>query len=176
LPALKAIVDECIAAHSVDTERIYLTGLSMGGMGSWALANAFPDLFAAVAPVCGMARFHVPPPDPSLSMAERRAAMKDQPPVSAANMAPLVNMPCYIFHGQRDPVVPVSGSTDAYAALVAAGNTRVRMAIYPQTDLKTDSQGNAIGAHDSWTQTYEWAGLYEWFLEHRARGDIGARL
>lgn len=160
LPALKAIVDECVAAHPVDTARIYLTGLSMGGMGSWALANAYPDLFAAMAPICGGARFHLPPPDPSLTLAERRAAMRGQPAVSAADMARLASVPCYIFHGQRDPVVPVSGSTDAYAALVAAGNTRVKMAIYPQTNLKTDAQGNAIGAHDSWTQTYEWAGLY----------------
>ena len=159
LPALKAIVDECIAAHPVDTARIYLTGLSMGGMGSWALANAYPHLFAAMAPICGGARFHLPPLDPSLTLAQRRAAMRGQAAVSAADMARLASVPCYIFHGQRDPVVPVSGSTDAYAALVAAGNTRVKMAIYPQTDLKTDAQGNAIGAHDSWTQTYEWAGL-----------------
>ncbi len=40
------------------------------------------------------------------------------------------------------------------------------MTIYPQTDLKEDENGNAMGAHDSWTQTYEWAGLYEWMLEH----------
>jgi len=138
----------------------------MGGMGTWAMAHAYPEVFAAIAPVCGIDRLHAPKADPNMTMQERRALMRNTPKVSAADMAPLANTPTYIFTGQRDPVVPVSGSLEPYAALVEAGNTQVRMTIYPQTDLKEDENGNAMGAHDSWTQTYEWAGLYEWMLEH----------
>jgi predicted peptidase len=146
-------------------------------MGTWAMAHAYPDLFAAIAPVCGIDRLHVPKLDPSLSMQERRKLVAEHAaanPLTAEDMAPLANTPTYIFEGQRDPVVPVSGSLAPYAALREAGNTKVRMAIYPQTDLKEDENGNAMGAHDSWTQTYEWAGLYEWMLEHSL--DTSAKL
>ena len=139
----------------------------MGGMGTWAMAHAYPNVFAAIAPVCGIDRLHAPKPDPSLSMAERRTRLQNTPKVAAADMLPLANTPTYIFTGQRDPVVPVSGSLEPYAALIEAGNTKVRLAIYPQTDLKEDKDGNAKGAHDSWTQTYEWTGLYEWMLDQR---------
>ncbi len=143
-----------------------ISGLSMGGMGTWAMAHAYPNTFAAIAPICGIDRLHASAPDPSLSMVERRARMRNTPKPTAADMAPLVNTPTYIFTGERDPVVPVSGSLDPYNALIEAGSTQVRMTIYPQTDLTEDDDGNAIGAHDSWTQTYEWSGLYEWMLEH----------
>jgi predicted peptidase len=102
----------------------------MGGMGTWAMAHAYPTLFAAIAPVCGIDRLHAPPPDPTLSMEERRARMRNTPKVTAADMAPLVNTPTYIFTGQRDPVVPVSGSLEPYAALVDAGNTQVRSSLF----------------------------------------------
>jgi predicted peptidase len=161
LPSLKAVVDRLCAEYPVDIGRIYLTGLSMGGMGSWALAHRYPSTFAAVAPICGGAW---------TITGWSRPRGGPRPQLSAADMAPLARLPVYIFHGQRDPVVPVSGSTDAFAALVAAGNRSARLAIYPQTDLPEDHEGRAAGAHDSWTQTYEWAGLYEWFLEHRSSG------
>ena len=51
--ALKATVDEVSAKYAVDDRRIYLTGNSMGGYGSWGFAMATPELFAAIAPVCG---------------------------------------------------------------------------------------------------------------------------
>src|SRR5207247_5709557 len=51
--ALLALLDDVIARHKVDTNRIYLTGLSMGGFGAWSLAARYPERFAAVAPICG---------------------------------------------------------------------------------------------------------------------------
>src|ERR1043166_473253 len=50
---LAALLDDVIARYNVDTNRIYLTGLSMGGFGAWSLALEFPERFAAVAPLCG---------------------------------------------------------------------------------------------------------------------------
>eukprot|EP01051_Picozoa_sp_SAG22_P005895 SAG22_NODE_365_length_11632_cov_6.720281_2_plen_270_part_00 len=168
LPLLKAIVDELAAEFPVDRTRIYLTGLSMGGMGTFAMLNAYPRLFAAAAPVCGGARFHVTPPPPGV---DRRAYARSQPAIAAADVKPFAGTPIYIFHGQKDAVVPVRGSLDAFAALKAAGSTAVRLAIYPQQDVPEQK------AHDSWTQTYEWAGLYEWFLEHTLAPELrSARL
>jgi predicted peptidase len=47
------LMDEIIATHQVDTNRVYLTGLSMGGYGTWSIALQHPERFAAVAPICG---------------------------------------------------------------------------------------------------------------------------
>ncbi|HTO94351.1 MAG TPA: PHB depolymerase family esterase, partial [Bacteroidota bacterium] len=53
VPVLKALLDRILATYRVDRSRIYLTGLSMGGNGTWRMAMAYPDLFAAIAPICG---------------------------------------------------------------------------------------------------------------------------
>jgi pimeloyl-ACP methyl ester carboxylesterase len=51
--ALNALLDEVSARYRVDPDRVYATGLSMGGRGTWALAIEYPDRFAAIAPICG---------------------------------------------------------------------------------------------------------------------------
>ena len=53
IESLKAFIDEAILKFSIDTTRIYLCGLSMGGYGTWYTAMAYPELFAAIAPCCG---------------------------------------------------------------------------------------------------------------------------
>src|SRR5436190_37145 len=76
-------------------KRLYLTGLSMGGFGTWALAAAFPDKWAAMAPVCGGG-------DP-------------------AYVSKVKDIPCWCFHGDRDPVVKVEQSRRMVAALGRLG-------------------------------------------------------
>src|SRR4029434_2940175 len=52
--AVKGLLDEVIANHKqADPDRVYLTGLSLGGFGTWSTAAAYPDTFAAIAPICG---------------------------------------------------------------------------------------------------------------------------
>jgi len=53
IESIKKFIDQMIEKYSVDTNRIYLCGLSMGGFGTWYTAMAYPDLFAAIAPCCG---------------------------------------------------------------------------------------------------------------------------
>ena len=79
----------------IDRKRIYLTGISEGGLGSWAWSLLQPDLFAAIVPVCGGA-------DP-------------------AAMSALRHLPVWAFHAAADPVVPVSLTRNAIEALRAAG-------------------------------------------------------
>ena len=50
---LSALLDEIVEKYKVDKDRIYVTGLSMGGFGTWALAASSPDRFAALVPICG---------------------------------------------------------------------------------------------------------------------------
>ncbi|VGO12598.1 Poly(3-hydroxyoctanoate) depolymerase [Pontiella desulfatans] len=105
--ALNALIDELVANYPVDESRIYLTGLSMGGFGTWALAASYPDRFAAIAPVCGG----------GCRMVARR----------------LVDMPIWVFHGAKDKVVPISMSQEMVDALEKKGSTSVKFTIYPET-------------------------------------------
>ena len=53
IESIKNFIDQMVEKYSVDTNRIYLCGLSMGGYGTWYTAMAYPNLFAAIAPCCG---------------------------------------------------------------------------------------------------------------------------
>ncbi len=95
LAAAVAAVDDVIAREAVDTARIYLTGLSMGGYGTWDLATRMPERFAAILPVCGGGD-------------ERLAAR-------------IAALPIWCVHGDADTAVPVRRSRDMVAAVIAAG-------------------------------------------------------
>lgn len=132
LDALMALLDEVESRHRVDPNRVYLTGLSMGGFGSWALGCRHPERFAAIAPICGGGEWF---------LADR-----------------LKNVPVWVFHGAKDPVVPLRESTEMVEALKRAGGN-VQLTVYPEAQ------------HDSWTETYDNPKLYEWFLSHRRHED-----
>ncbi len=90
--------------YHVDESRIYLTGLSMGGFGSWKFAAAYPDEFAAVAPICGGGN-----------------------PKDASKYGKL---PFWVFHGDADKTVKIQASQIMVDAVKAAeGN--VKFTIYP---------------------------------------------
>lgn len=135
-----------------DPQRVYLTGLSMGGYGTWSLATKNPGMFAALAPVCGGVR--LPP---------RLAALQPQPP-SGPDVDPyraaaqkIGKTPVWIFHGGADPVVPVSESRSMAEALKAAGGD-VRFTEY-----------EGVG-HNSWDRAYAEAEFTSWLLAQRNTG------
>ena len=101
---LLQLIRSTIRTHNVDPDRVYLTGLSMGGFGSWALAAKAPELFAAVAPVCGGG-------DP-------RTAEK------------IKDLPIWAFHGDADRIVPISGSQRIVDAIKEAGGKKIEFTIY----------------------------------------------
>jgi len=111
------LLDDIIARYDIDTERVYLTGLSMGGYGSWALASEYPGRFAAVVPICGggnriMSIF-------------------------------LKDMPIWAFHGGKDSVVPVEESKELVEAINARGGN-AKLTIYPDAnhDSWTETYNN----------------------------------
>jgi predicted peptidase len=125
---LLALLEDIEASHKVDKDRVYVTGLSMGGYGTWALAAEAPERFAAIAPVCGGGR--------------------------TADAAKIKHLPAWVFHGAKDPVVPLERSEEMVEALKAAGADDVKITVYPEAE------------HDSWTETYDNPAFYEWLLEH----------
>ncbi|MEY2408614.1 MAG: hypothetical protein QOF48_1284 [Verrucomicrobiota bacterium] len=136
---LLALLDDVIAAHRVDTNRIYLTGLSMGGFGSWSLALRYPERFAAVAPVCGGGNTL------DVLLASRK------------NTLALKALPFWVFHGAKDPVVKLDESERMVKSLKAVGVKEIEFTIYPEAE------------HDSWTETYANEKLYDWFLAHERK-------
>jgi predicted peptidase len=134
--ALITLLDKALKKYRIDPERVYLTGLSMGGFGSWSLATAYPERFAAVVPICGGGNVI----DVLLPPKGKEAALK--------------SLPIWAFHGGKDPVVKVEESERMIDAFKKAGNNNVKLTIYPEAQ------------HDSWTETYKNEELYKWFLEH----------
>lgn len=89
------ILDTLKAQYSLDTTKFYVTGLSMGGYGTWDIIIRKPNMFKAAIPICGAG--------------------------DTSNVEVLANMPIWCFHGGDDAVVPVSGSREMVNAINALG-------------------------------------------------------
>ena len=122
---LAALLDEVEEKYRVDRKRIYVTGLSMGGFGTWTLAMEQPQRFAALVPICGRG-------NPLL-------------------VHRIKELPIWVFHGEKDKIVPIANSREMVRALRAHG-AKPKFTIYPDA------------AHDSWTRTYENPRLYTWLF------------
>lgn len=101
---LSGLLDDVCARYRIDADRVYVTGLSMGGFGSWALAAKSPERFAAVAPICGGGE------------PEWATKIKD--------------IPIWVFHGAADSTVPLNRSEAMVDALKAEG-AEVKFTVYP---------------------------------------------
>jgi len=114
---LLALLDELQRNYKVDADRIYVTGLSMGGFGTWELAGRAPQRFAAIAPICGGGE-------------PRRARQFAQ-------------LPVWAFHGAKDTAVPVERSQAMIDALKENGGDP-KFTIYPEAghDSWTETYNN----------------------------------
>jgi len=125
---LTALLDEIVANYKVEEDRVYVTGLSMGGFGTWSLAAYTPDRFAAIVPICGGGE----------TIFAKRFA----------------RVPAWVFHGAKDPTVPLERSEKMVEALKKAGGN-VKFTVYPEAK------------HDAWTETYANPELYQWLLQQK---------
>lgn len=103
--AVKQLLDEVVAKHNIDTDRIYLTGLSRGGGAAWELAVNYPETFAAMAVVCGMA------PVPYAGWVNKE-------------------MPIWVFHGEEDEAIPFYESANMVEKLESMSHP-IRFTRYP---------------------------------------------
>ncbi|GAB0156543.1 prolyl oligopeptidase family serine peptidase [Chryseobacterium sp. Alg-005] len=123
---LYQLIKEIQSKYKIDASRIYLTGLSMGGWGTWKLAMEHPEMFAAIAPVC---------------------APSDR--VMEANVDQFKNLPIKIFHGGNDDIVSPINSINMYQA-VKKVNPTASLTIFP------DDNHNSWDSTYSDSKFYEW--------------------
>ena len=114
---LTALLDDITKTHKVDEDRIYVTGLSMGGFGTWRLAAYTPHRFAAIAPICGGGEKYW----------TRR----------------FPHLPVWVFHGAKDTGVPLERSQSMVDALKKAGG-EPKLTVYPDAghDSWTETYDN----------------------------------
>lgn len=105
---LMLMIEELESKYDIDPERIYVTGLSMGGFGTWGLLYHYPEKFAAGAPICG-----------------------GFPPEGAEE---LLDVPIWAFHGLKDDVVKPDMSIGIINAIKEKGGQKYRMTFYPELD------------------------------------------
>jgi len=120
------MIEDFRAKSWVDTDRLYVGGLSMGGMGTFDIITFQPDWFAAAFPICGGGK-----------------------PEKAALYAGKTEL--WIFHGDKDDIVPVERSVEMYEAVKAAGG-EAKLTIYP-----------GVG-HASWINAFDEPELMTWLL------------
>lgn len=114
---------QIVERYKIDPKRVYLTGLSMGGIGTWEAAMAAPDLYAAIAPICGGG--------------------------NEANVAAIKDLPIWVFHGAKDAVVPLGESQKLVDALEALGSD-VKFTVYAEADHDSWTETYANPALYAW--------------------------
>lgn len=129
-PALKLLLEDLTSTYPIDEKRITITGLSMGGYGTYEMMIRYPDLFAAGIPICGGIG--------SLYAKKNILHLKDQP--------------LWIFHGEKDPVIPALETKAIFELLTKVQSKNLKITLYP--DL----------GHDCWTKTYENNEIYDFLV------------
>lgn len=145
-----AALDTAIREFGADRGRQYLTGMSMGGYGSWNIALADPGRFAALVPVCGAVR----PPRAERPGLRVEAVAAEADPYQAMALR-LKDTPVWIFHGARDDVVRPDDDRRLHAAFQQADARDVRYTEYPQ------------GNHNAWDATYADPAMWQWLFAQR---------
>lgn len=120
---VKTLTDHLTKTLRVDADRVYLTGLSMGGFATWDTALEYPETYAAIVPICGGAGV--------------RFVMADR----------IKHLPVWIFHGAKDSVVEPAYSKKMFDVLTKAGGN-VKLTMYP--NAQHDSWTAAYNDPELW--------------------------
>ena len=118
------LIDFIEKNYRVDPDRIYLTGLSMGGYGTWSFAARQPQRYAAIVPICGGGVPYL--------------------------MRGLGHLPIWVFHGDQDTAVPLEESERLVRVLKSIGNEKVRFTVFPKTGHNSWTQAYAMDELFEW--------------------------
>lgn len=149
--ALRSLVQEVISQRGdIDEERLYITGLSMGGYGIWSYISRYPQDFAAAVPICGGGDpFRLPANLPP----EKTGIVNEFDPIGLKSA---VNLPVWNFHGTDDGSVPISESHRMIDLLRDGGNQQTRMTSYPN-----------VGHVKAWQRAYRDTNLWDWLFAQK---------
>lgn len=126
------LVNHIAGQLKIDRQRMYVTGLSMGGFGSWHMMDRYPKLFAAGVPICGGGK--------------------------AASAKNLVNIPIWAFHGGADGVVKPTLSKLMIEQIKKAGGKKAKLTIYPGVGHNSWSRAYANEEVYKWLLSHKTAG------------------
>ena len=146
-PQVEAALQRTLHEYRIDETRLYLTGLSMGGYGTWIWGAVEADRFAALMPICGGGRME------DLQM----LADKDLPDAAVPfdeRISRLATVPIWAFHGAEDTVVPPESSRQMVERVKQAGGD------VHYTEFKDTG-------HDSWNQAYAHEEAIRWLFNQR---------
>jgi predicted peptidase len=146
-----AALDQTAREFRSDPERVYLTGISMGGNGVWYLAYRHPKRFAALLPICGWVT-----PFGNWEQPVESVVPSDSGAAFEALARQLRHVPTWIVHGEIDDVVPVEQSRQAAAALKSVGASSQYLEL-------------AGTEHNSWDATYGSPRIMSWLFAQRRR-------
>ena len=144
-------LDKTIAEFHGDSSRVYLTGFSAGGNGSWSIASRHPERFAAIVPICGF-----------IFKFKGVVSKVDYPPLAPTTEADpylyiakkVASLPIWVFHGDADQTVPVTESRNMVKALQSIG-ANVKYTELPGVN------------HNAWDPAYDNPELIEWLLKQQ---------
>jgi len=128
---LSKLVNDIVMKYGIHKNNVFCTGLSMGGYGTLALSIKNPKLFSAIIPICGG--------------------------VDIKNFFDILNLkdlPIWLFHGDKDEVIPLENSQSIYKVLKLV-NKNIKLTVYKGVD------------HNSWDRAYDDNELYKWMLSHK---------
>jgi predicted peptidase len=148
----RQVLDEVTAGYRIDPQRIYITGLSRGGNGTWRMIAMYPDTFAAAVPVCGWG--------------DRLWQGDEKPNEPSPWAASLTRTPIWAFHGLDDEVIPAINSRHMIEqtsqaitqAQRAIDHTKLKLTLYPDV------------GHNSWDKAYSNPELIRWILSQCNNG------
>jgi len=152
--AIKTVIEEVSSKYNVDEYRIYLTGLSRGGHGSWGVASKVPEIFAAIAPICGASH-------------------------GIDNYKNLTEIPIWTAHNISDNNVSYNETKNIVNKIEEMSGKRflqtktISEADYENNDLIfTSGEGDQKG-HDAWTEVYNDVNFYKWLLRFKKECRVG---
>jgi len=128
---LSKLVNDIVMKYGIHKNNVFCTGLSMGGYGTLALSIKNPKLFSAIIPICGG--------------------------VDIKNFFDILNLkvlPIWLFHGDKDEVIPLEKSESIYKVLKPV-NKNIKLTVYKGVD------------HNSWDRAYDDNELYKWMLSYK---------
>lgn len=149
---IQQIIDEVLEQYNIDASRIYLTGLSRGGFGTWGIASKIPERFAAIAPIAGNT-------------------------LGVTDFEAFLDLPIWTAHNIEDERVDYTRTENAVRKLERLSEVKfhrtstIAEADYLQHDRIFTSGANPSFEHDAWTEMYNEVAFFKWLLKYQKEVD-----